>query len=171
MAAANPLQRLDHGARNLLPALTALMLGIVAILPVGIPHWGALAPPLMLIAVFYWALARPGLMPPTVAFVLGLAQDLMTGAPVGLSALIMVLTQWVMRGQQRYLVKRPFLLLWAAFVPVVTTATLLEWAIYAVFSFHPLPILDALVRLALGFVLFPVVAWVVLIPTHRLLQP
>jgi rod shape-determining protein MreD len=171
MAAETSSQRLDHAARRLLPALTALALGVVAILPVGIPHWGALAPPLMLIAVFYWSLARPGLMPPTVAFLLGLAQDLLTGAPLGLSALIMVLTQWVMRGQQRYLVKRPFLLLWAAFIPVVTTATLVEWTIYVVFTFQPAPILDALVRLGLGFALFPVVAWLVLIPTHRLLQP
>ena len=100
-----------------------------------------------------------------------MAQDLLTGAPLGLSALIMVLTQWVMRGQQRYLVKRPFLLLWAAFIPVVTTATLVEWMIYVVFTFQPAPMLDALVRLGLGFALFPVVAWLVLIPTHRLLQP
>jgi len=171
MARTSPTQRLDQAARNLLPALTTLGLGIVAILPIGLPLWGALAPPLMLIAVFYWSLARPGLMPPTVAFLLGLAQDLMTGAPLGLSALIMVLTQWVMRGQQRFLVKRPFLVLWAAFLPVVTTAILLEWVIYAVFTFHAVPILDSLVRLGLGFALFPVVAWLVLIPTHRLLQP
>jgi hypothetical protein len=35
--------------------------------------------------------------------------------------------------------------------------------------FSPTPILDALVRAILGFVLFPVVAWVVLIPAHRAL--
>ncbi len=170
MATPTPFQRLDHSARRLLPALTALALGIVAILPVGIPHWGALAPPLMLIAVFYWSVARPELMPPTMAFLLGLAQDLMSGAPLGLSALIMVLTQWAMRGQQRFLVKRPFLLLWAAFIPVVAAATLLEWLIYALLSFQAAPALDALVRLVLGFVLFPVVAWLTLIPTHKLLQ-
>ncbi len=119
--------------------------------------------------MFYWSLVRPDLMPPTVAFILGLFQDLLTGAPIGTGALTMVLTQWIMRGQQRFLAKRPFFLMWAAFAPVVMIAGILDWLIYALFTFHPAPVDGALVRMVLGFVLFPVVAWVVLIPTHRTL--
>jgi rod shape-determining protein MreD len=114
---------------------------------------------------------RPDLMPPTAAFVLGLFQDLLTGAPLGSGALVMVLTQWTMRGQRRYLANRPFFLMWAAFAPVVVIAGVVDWLIYALFTFHVVPVMDALVRMVLGFFLFPVVAWVVLIPTHRTLPP
>jgi rod shape-determining protein MreD len=169
MGAPTALQRFDQISRRFLPVLSAIVLGVLAVLPVGIPQWGALAPPLMLIAVFYWSLVRPDLMPPTAAFLLGLFQDLLSGAPLGSGALVMVVTQWTMRGQQRFLVNRPFLLVWGAFIPVAAVAALLEWTIYALLNLHAVPILDALVRLVLGFALFPVVAWLILIPTHSTL--
>jgi rod shape-determining protein MreD len=162
-------RRLDQGVRRLLPVLTAFTLGVVVVLPIGLPHWGTLAPPLMLAAVYYWSLARPDLMPPTAAFVLGLFQDLLTAAPVGSCALILVLTQWIMRGQQRFLANRPFLLMWAGFAPVAMLATLLEWLIYAGSTLHAPSITGDLARAVLGFVLFPVVAWLALIPVHRIL--
>ena len=119
------LHRLDQNARRLLPTLISFILGMAVVLPIGLPHWGELAPPLLLISIFYWATVRPDLMPPTAAFVLGLFQDLLTHSPLGMGALIMVLTQWIMRGQRRYLANRPFFLMWAAFAPVV--ARFLTW--------------------------------------------
>jgi rod shape-determining protein MreD len=163
------LHRLDQNARRLLPTLISFILGGAVVLPVGLPHWGQLAPPLLLISVFYWSTVRPDLMPPTAAFVLGLFQDLLTGSPLGVGALIMVLTQWIMRGQRRYLANRPFFLMWAAFAPVVVIAGILDWIIYTLLIFHIVPAMEALVRIVLGFFLFPVVAWIVLIPTHRTL--
>jgi rod shape-determining protein MreD len=171
MGGATPLSRLDQTARGFLPVITAILLGIIAVLPIGIPQWGALAPPLMLIGVFYWSLVRPDLMPPTAAFALGLLQDFLSGAPIGSGALIMVVTQWTMRGQQRFLANRPFLLLWGSFIPVAFVAAMLEWGVYALLNLHAVPIMGALVRLMLGFALFPVVAWLVLIPTHSKLRP
>ena len=165
------LHRLDHNARRLLPTLISLALTLAVVLPVGLPHWGELAPPLLLISVFYWSTVRPDLMPPTAAFVLGLFQDLLTRSPLGSAALVMVLVQWTMRGQRRYLANRPFFLVWAAFVPVAVIAGALDWLIYIIYNFHVAPVMDALVRVVLGFFLFPVVAWVVLIPTHRTLPP
>jgi rod shape-determining protein MreD len=173
MVAPHPtaFHRLDQNARKLLPVLISAVLALAAILPVGLPQWGTLAPPFLLIGVFYWSIVRPDLLPPTAAFLLGLFQDLLTGMPIGSGALIMVITQWTMRGQQRYLINRPFFLMWAAFGPVVMIAGVLDWLIYALLTFHPAPVDGALVRMGLGFVLFPVVAWLILIPAHRTLPP
>jgi rod shape-determining protein MreD len=139
----------------------------VSVLPVGIPEWRSLAPSLTLIAVFYWSAARPDLLPPTAAFFLGLFQDLLTGSPLGSGALIMVLTQWTLRTQQRFLVNRPFLVLWGAFLPVLAVANLLEWGIASAFALHLIPPASALARMLLSFVIFPLVAWTVFIPIHR----
>jgi len=166
-----PLQRLDRNARKLLPAATTFLLGLAIVIPTGIPQWGALAPPLMLAAVYYWSLSRPGLLPPSAAFLLGLFQDLLTGAPLGSGALILVLVQWVLRSQQRFLANRSFLLLWAGYAPVVFGAALVEWLVYAAYTFSATPIAEGFVRALLGLVLFPVVAGLVLIPAHRALAP
>ena len=163
------IQRLDNNVRGLFPVLISALLTLATVLPIGLPQWGALAPPFLLASVFYWSMVRPDLMPPTAAFLLGLFQDLLTGMPLGTGALIMTITQWTMRGQQRYLASRPFLIIWAAFAPVVLVSGLIDWVIYAVFTFHIASISGALARMMLGFILFPVVAWVVLIPTHSTL--
>jgi rod shape-determining protein MreD len=162
-------QRLDQTARKLLPALTTLILGLLVLIPLGVPRWGALAPPLMLASVYYWSLSRPGLLPPSASFALGLYQDLLTGAPLGSGALILVVVQWILRSQQRFLANRPFILLWAGFAPVAAGAALADWVIYALFTVTVPPIADGLVRAALGFALFPVVARLLLIPAHRAL--
>ena len=169
MAIPAPLQHFDQSARNLLPAATTLLLGLAAVVPYGIPHWGALAPPLMLAGIYYWALTRPNLVPPSAAFALGLFQDLVTGAPIGSSALVLVLVQWILRGQQRYLINRPFLLLWAGFAPVVFGAAAIEWAIYAAYAQAMPNFAEGAIRAALGFVTFPVVAGLILIQVHRAL--
>ena len=161
--------QIDQGARRLLPALTTFLLILVMILPTGLPMWGMLAPPLTLAAIYYWSLSRPGLLPPSAAFLLGLVQDLLTGGPPGSTALVLVIVQWVLRGQQRYLANRSFPLLWAGFAPVALGAAAIEWLVYAAYTFAIPPIADALVRAGIGFVLFPIVAGLVLIPVHRTL--
>lgn len=162
-------QRVDQTARLFLPAATTLMLGIVAVLPIGLPRWGVLSPPLMLAAVFYWAVVRPDLLPATAAFALGLLQDLLTGAPLGANAFALVLVQWILRSQRRYLANRPFFLLWMAFAPVVVGAALVDWLVYAGVTLSVPPIAEGLVRAALGFVLFPLVCGLVLTWSHRAL--
>ena len=149
--------------------MTALGLCVVSLLPLGLPRWGALAPPLMLAAVYYWSLSRPNLLPPIIAAGLGLFQDLLTNAPVGSGVLVMVLVQWILRSQQRFFINRPFLLLWAAFAPVVLGAAIIDWVVYAGYTLSAPPIVEGLVRAALAFVLFPLVAGLVLIPAHRAL--
>ena len=163
-------RRLDQNARNLLPAITAVFLGLLMLLPIGVPMWGKLAPPLMLAAVYYWSLTRPGLLPPGAAFALGVYQDLLTGAPLGSTSLVLVLVQWILRSQQRYLANRPFILLWAGFAPVALGAALIDWAVYAAFTLATPSIVEGLVRAALGFAVFPIVAGLVLIPVHRTLS-
>jgi len=163
------VQRLGLNVRRLFPVLISAALALAVVLPLGLPHWGMLAPPFLLASIYYWSIVRPDLMPPTAAFLLGLLQDLLTGMPLGTGALIMVITQWTMRGQQRFLMNRPFFLIWAAFAPVVLIAGLVDWIVYAIYTLHIAPVDGALARMMLGFILFPVVAWLLLIPAHRTL--
>ena len=171
MVARHPtaVQRLEHNVRRFFPVLISAALALASVLPTGLPQWGLLAPPFLLASIFYWSMVRPDLMPPTAAFLLGLFQDMLTGMPLGTGALIMTIAQWTIRGQQRYLANRPFFLIWAAFAPVIFVAGLIDWLVYALFTFHIAPIDGALVRMVLGFILFPVVAWLVLIPVHSTL--
>ena len=78
MVAQHPtaIHRLEQNARRLLPVLICAVLALAAVLPIGLPQWGMLAPPFLLVGVFYWSIVRPDLLPPTAAFLLGQFQDL-----------------------------------------------------------------------------------------------
>ncbi len=67
-----------------IPLLCGLIGVLLSCMPVSLTG-GMVPPPLLgFMPVYFWCLIRPDLMPPAVAFAVGLAQDLLTGGPVGL---------------------------------------------------------------------------------------
>jgi len=73
-------------AGRLIPFLIAIALVVVANLPISFTGGLLPAPVLALAAIYFWALARPALMPPYAVLVIGLAEDLLSGGPPGLWA-------------------------------------------------------------------------------------
>ena len=81
--------------RWFVPATTVVLLTMLTTAPIVLP-WPAL-PALGLVAVFVWTTFQPGLMPPWLAFALGLVADALTGAPFGVSATLFALTALFVR--------------------------------------------------------------------------
>src|ERR1700742_2530849 len=78
---------------------SAIVPAAFAILGVLIANWPAsfldprVPPPLLgLMAVYYWCLVRPDLMPPFWAFLIGLLEDLLSGGPPGVWTVSFVVT-------------------------------------------------------------------------------
>ena len=71
----------------LVPFFSGLLGAVVANIPVSL-FGGFVPPPLLaLMPVYFWCLVRPDLMPPSAAFFIGLAEDLLSGGPPGVWAL------------------------------------------------------------------------------------
>ena len=81
--------------RWFVPATTVVLLTLLTTAPIVLP-WPA-RPALGLVAVFVWTTFQPGLMPPWLAFALGLIADALTGAPFGVSATLYALTALFVR--------------------------------------------------------------------------
>lgn len=86
---ADRLRWLVASWRALVPAASILLLIVLMTAPITLP-WPAL-PQLGLCGVFVWATFQPGLMPPWVAFALGLVADLLFGLPFGVEATLFAL--------------------------------------------------------------------------------
>jgi len=71
---------------SLLPCVSAVVLVMVINLPVSLSGGLFPAPLLAMIAVYFWALVRPDLMPPFAVLVIGLLEDLFSGGPPGIWA-------------------------------------------------------------------------------------
>lgn len=126
--------------------LTALSL--VSLLP------GQPTPLLGLIALHYWAVRRPDLVPAAGVFVVGLIHDGASDAPVGLMALVHLLVLGVSRGLRYQIVGRPFGMGLGLFAALGVVSAALVWVVV---SFH----LGAPVSAApvFGLFLFTVIAY------------
>ncbi|MBP2231347.1 rod shape-determining protein MreD [Azospirillum agricola] len=159
-------QRLDKAGRNLAPFAVTVMLVLVGMIPIPIPSYSWVAPHLTLISVYYWTIHRPDLMRPGVAFLIGLLQDLLTGGPLGVNALMLVVAQWAVLNQRRVFLASTFALLWIGFAMVMTGAAFLQWLAFSVLNAGILPVKPALFQGLLTVAMFPAVGWL-LIRMHR----
>lgn len=79
--------RVTMSLSSLFAAIIPVLCGLLGVglsaMPVSLTG-GAVPPPLLgFMPVYFWGLFRPDLMPPAAVFVIGLAQDLLSGAPPG----------------------------------------------------------------------------------------
>ncbi|MDX1575575.1 MAG: rod shape-determining protein MreD, partial [Kiloniellales bacterium] len=63
--------RLDLIARKILPFFVTLLLIMVAMVPLRVPLLSPVIPALPLIAVYYWSVHKPNLMPVWAIFLIG----------------------------------------------------------------------------------------------------
>src|SRR5262249_6990280 len=96
-------QQFDLWARQLWPFLLTFLLLLASAVPLPVPAYAAVAPSFLAMAVYFWTLHRPNLMPSSAVFVLGLLQDLISGAPVGASAIVLLALRFAVLSQRRVL--------------------------------------------------------------------
>jgi rod shape-determining protein MreD len=123
-------QRVDHVAARLLPIVTTLLAMVISIQPVPIPGYAAVAPAFTLMAVYHWTIYRPKLLPPFSLFLIGVTQDLLTGAPPGVSALAMLLAWVIVLRIRRHFVNRSFPFVWTGFTLLTGGTMLWLWALH-----------------------------------------
>jgi rod shape-determining protein MreD len=140
------------------PLLTGLGSVVVTHLPLGADWMPPVGPWFTAMVVFYWSLYAPRLMPYGVCLALGLMDDVLSGAPLGMSMLSLVLLRQLAYSQRRFLLNRPFALAWLSFA----FSVLVVGAIEVFFLVRlELPTMGmTLLRLALSAFLFPPVYWV-----------
>ena len=121
------LQGFDLAARRALPAALTLLLLLFAVTPTNVPGLAPIMPMLALISVYFWSIYRPDLLGYGAVFGLGLLEDLLTSTPVGSTALVFLITQWIVLRQQKFFNAKPFVVTWFAFVFVAAGAALIRW--------------------------------------------
>ena len=154
------LERLDRWVRRGAPFVTTVLLVAIGAIQMPIPDYRIIAPLLPLMAVFYWALFRPDLMPAGAVFVIGALEDVFTGAPLGVNALLFLLVHGLVRWQRRLLAGRGFPHVWAALAVVMLVAGAVAFLAAAVLSGAALRPEPAFVQILLSLALFPCLAWV-----------
>lgn len=155
--------------RNLVPVATTFLFVLIGQLPLPLPFLSDVAPAFALMSLYYWLVFRPDLMPYAAVFGLGIVQDAVAGAPLGLYALVYLLVQAMVLNQRRFIAGKPFWVFWSAFALVAPIAAFAAWLLASVTRGALLTPGTALVALVMTIILFPAVAWLLVHAQRRLI--
>jgi rod shape-determining protein MreD len=156
--AASALVRFAAFARLCLPVAATVALILLSALPWGVPRLPSLEPILAIISVYYWAVYRPDLMPAGAAFLIGLVVDMLGGGPFGISALTLVLVQWIAIGQRRALIGKSFVIGWLGYLLISAGAVFVGWLFNSLFHARFLEPSPALATYVAGALVYPALA-------------
>jgi rod shape-determining protein MreD len=163
--------RLDQGARSVTPFAMSLVLVLLSVLPVPAPGYTAIAPAFALMSLYHWAIYRPNLMPFPAVFAIGLLHDLLTGAPVGLFALVFLTVYGVALTQRRFIAGKSFLIYWLGFAIVTSGGALESWILACLWHLRVLDPDPVVFQYLLSVGTFPLLAWVFLKWQQNVLAP
>ncbi|MDJ0936983.1 MAG: rod shape-determining protein MreD [Kiloniellales bacterium] len=156
----NDWQQVDTAVRLITPTLLIIILVVVSQIPLQIPNAGPVFPDIVLIAVYYWAVHRPDLMPFWVVFLIGLLQDLLGGDALGVSSMIYLAVFWTVAAQQRFFMSRSFGVIWAGFIVIGAGVVVLSWGLHALILGRQVQIGPALFQYLTTIAAYPLLAWI-----------
>jgi rod shape-determining protein MreD len=153
------LQQINLAFRHLLPVGMVLLLILINALPTRVPGFAAVVPLLPLIGVYYWSIYRPDLMPPALAFCLGLLNDVIAGMPLGVSSLLYLLVQGMTASQRRFFHGKPFRIAWWGFGLVSSGAFVLQWLLVSLLMGHTLEPRVVAFEFLMTLSFYPLLSW------------
>jgi rod shape-determining protein MreD len=142
-----------------LPAGLTALLVLLDAMPTHLPGFSAVMPLLPLICVFYWAIYRPDLLPPWVAFTLGIFNDIVAGTPLGVSSLVYLLIQGLTATQRRFFNGKSFLIAWWGFGLVGAGALWLQWLLVSMLCGHLIGMRAVLFEYFMTASFYPLLSW------------
>ncbi|MBL4894279.1 MAG: rod shape-determining protein MreD [Emcibacter sp.] len=149
----------EKGLRGLLPFISTLVLVLLMQIQYRLFFLDNIFPFLSLISVYYWSIFKPRLMPVAAVFLLGLLQDILSGGPLGMMALLLVLVQIFVVRQGRRFLEKEFLFNWLVFIFVALLFGLSNWVIASIYLKETQNFLNSFGQSMLTIAIFPGVAW------------
>jgi len=124
---------------RLVPFTSTVFAVILSVVPLQVPGLAVATPTVALMAVYYWTVYRPDLMPPSAIFVIGVMLDLLNGTPyIGLSSLTFLVLRSLILVFRGRAANQDFALIWAGFLAAAAVAMGLQWLATCVLSRTPL---------------------------------
>ncbi|MCW5725694.1 MAG: rod shape-determining protein MreD [Maricaulaceae bacterium] len=121
-----------------------------------------LMPLLPLMSIFLWASLRPRFMPPIAIFAIGVAQDVLTGGPMGVWALAYLTAMAILRDRKEDSPVREVLPLWLRFSGVLAISVVVAWVVGSLAVGALAPVRSLLIEAVSTALMFPLVAMLVL---------
>lgn len=153
---------LDTAVRTVFPTATLFVLVLAMAIPVRVALPLPIAPALPVLALFFWLLYRPSAVPALAAFCFGLFHDILSGAPLGIHAIVYVVAHAAITTQRRFFVGKSFGVIWVGFAVVIVGSLALSWALASIYHATMLAPGDLVLQALVTICVYPFFAWLFL---------
>jgi len=147
-----------------------LLFFFLSIVPLQFGKIDDIRPPFLLMGIYYWSIYRPQTLSAPMVFSLGLLIDVITALPLGQTALLFLIAQWLTKTQRVFLFNQSFLLTWWGFCLLVSGINLMNWALFSLFHFKLVDFSPVIASTALGIMVFPFMIHPLYL-SYRILSP
>lgn len=151
--------RLDIIARCITPFGLTILLVLINVLPMQVPGLSRIMPLFPLMSIYIWTVHHPRLMPTYAVFLVGFLQDTLVGTPIGLHIVTYLMVYGLVVWQRRFLVGKPFAVIWVGFSLVAAGATIANWVMLSLFYLMTIKGESLAFQYLLSIGTFPVLSW------------
>lgn len=145
-----------------------VFLWIVDMISLNISNFQDVKPSFMLMAIFYWSIYRPTLIPSWAVFLMGLILDLVSGLPVGLNACLFVVIQRILIDQRLTFAGQAFVTVFFGYISVSAFYYGVQWLIFGLIHNYFVGLELMLGKIIMALVFFPVF-YLIIHLTHKVL--
>lgn len=160
--------RVEQSVRNCTPVFLTLALVFIGLAPFPAPGYVQVTPMLTLVSVYYWSIYRPDLLPLAATFCIGLMQDVLTGTPLGMSALVLLLVQGAVVAQRRFFLGKTFVVVWCCFMLVAPAAAVVSWLLASLYHWTIMEPRLLLFQHVVTILIYPCLTWFFAVAHKRL---
>lgn len=161
-------ERIGMAFRMIVPYSLIILLFLMNVIAAPPPLSYIFKAPFFLMALYYWTVYRPTVLPVWAIFIFGLMMDVLGYFPLGVNALLFVLCRIVIYDQRKYLMAQSFQMNWLGFMMMNIAYQLTLWICYSALKFHFMPVSQLWMPLVFGALFYPVTS-VLLHATHKIL--
>jgi rod shape-determining protein MreD len=144
---------------RLMPCFATIVLLLVAGLRIAIVGPNGIMPDLPLISVYYWWIFLPGALPYWFLFLIGLAEDTLSGLPLGVTSLVNMSFVFLLTAERHVFGKMLFGSVWIGFVLLSLIAFALQWLLVSLVTVTAQPAGGALFQWGVTCCAYPVMHW------------
>lgn len=152
--------QIETWLREAVPLVFALSVVLVDLAPRPAGAGGGIAPYLTLGVVYFWTVYRPDLMSYPAVFLIGFVFDLLSGMPLGVTSLALLVGRAILLARQRFFYAKSFGVIWALFLLWAPVVELLRYAVAALTVGRVVDPAPLVVQCALTVALYPALSWV-----------
>ena len=123
-----------------LPLFVSVIMVLLSYMPFNVLLPTSIHPAIAVICVYFWLLNRPDVFNLFSVFVLGVTEDLLSAAPLGLNLFQLLVLYVLVSNLLKYFNGKPFEVMWAGFVPAAFVAMFARWFVVSVYYGQFLPL-------------------------------